>query len=124
MGSPEAELSVLLTDDAGIAELNETYLGRKGPTNVIAFPMREGDHADISPNLLGDVVISLDTAQREAGALETDFSERFKELLIHGILHLFGFDHETDEEEAKIMEERTEALLSSLEPIDLECREG
>jgi probable rRNA maturation factor len=109
---PDAELSILIVDDPQIAVLNEEYLGRTGPTNVIAFPMQEGPFADISPNLLGDVVISVETSDREAkdGGIPTE--ERFLELLIHGILHLMGYDHENDEAEAKRMEEKTRDLMA------------
>lgn len=120
LGSPEGELSVLLLDDAAIAELNQQYLDRQGPTNVIAFPMQEGEFSEINPGLLGDVVISLDTAEREAEAIGANIAERFKELLIHGVLHLFGYDHETDRDEARRMEEKTEALLAEIEPIGME----
>ena len=111
LGCPEGELSILIVDDPRIAALNRQYLNRMGPTNVIAFPMREGEFSQISPGLLGDVVISIDTAQTEgeAGGISTE--ERFVELLVHGILHLFGYDHETDEAEALRMEEKSQALL-------------
>lgn len=111
MDCPDAELSILIVDDSQIATLNKDYLKRSGPTNVIAFPMREGDFSDISPNLLGDVVISVDTAEREAHAAKILPEKRFLELLIHGILHLLGYDHETDEEEALHMEEKTRELM-------------
>jgi len=109
----------LLTDDTEIAELNDRYLNRRGATNVIAFPMTEGEFGDINPDLLGDVVISLDTAAREAQEIEASFENRFKELLIHGILHLFGYDHETNEEDAREMEEKREALLEIIQSIEL-----
>lgn len=102
----------MLVDDPHIAELNETYLQRQGPTNVIAFPMREGDHSDIHPELLGDVVISMDTSAREAGEAGIDAGTRFDELLVHGILHLFGYDHVHTEEEAEIMEAKSRELLA------------
>jgi probable rRNA maturation factor len=66
LGYPDAELSILIVDDQQIGQLNRQYLNRKGPTNVIAFCMRQGQFSDIAPNLLGDIVISADTAQREA----------------------------------------------------------
>ncbi|HSO19438.1 MAG TPA: rRNA maturation RNase YbeY, partial [Desulfosarcina sp.] len=88
LGYPDAQLSILIVDDAQIAELNRTYLNHAGPTNVIAFPMQEGPFADITPDLLGDVVISADTARREADDAGMAFVERFDQLLIHGILHL------------------------------------
>jgi probable rRNA maturation factor len=108
---PEGELSILIVDDPRIAELNQQYLNRMGPTNVIAFPMREGDFSQTSPGLLGDVVISIDTAEKEAelGGISTE--ARFLELLVHGILHLFGYDHETDETEALRMEEKSQEIL-------------
>lgn len=123
LGSPEGELSVLLLDDAAIAELNKQYLNRRGPTNVIAFPMGEGDFAEIQPELLGDVVISLDTAAKEAKELETSLPERFRELLIHGILHLFGYDHETAEADARTMEAKSEELLRKIREIAIEMQE-
>ena len=76
------------------------------------FPCRRGPFADISPNLLGDVVISVDTAEREAMAAEIPFQERFFELLIHGILHLSGYDHVTNETDAARMEAKTQELLT------------
>mgnify|MGYP001138459399 FL=1 len=97
------------------------YLNRQGATNVIAFPMTEGEFGDINPDLLGDVVISMDTAAREAEAIEMTFENRFKELLIHGILHLFGYDHETDEADAREMEDKSEALLEMIQSIDLQA---
>jgi len=109
---PDGELSVLIVDDAHIAELNQTYLNHEGPTNVISFPMREGDYADIHPELLGDVVISMDTCAREADAAQILTEERFYQLLIHGILHLFGYDHIHSEEEAKVMETKSRELMA------------
>ena len=117
MGNPEAELSLLITDDAEIARYNAAYLKRKGPTNVIAFSMIEGEYTDISPGLLGDVVISADTAAREARDMSITTEERFTQLLIHGILHLLGYDHETSETEAEEMERKSEELLNIVEHL-------
>jgi len=111
LGSPDGELSVVILDDVGIAALNQAYLKRPGPTNVIAFPMREGPFSDIAPDLLGDVVISMDTAEREAKQAGIPFETRFMELLVHGILHLFGFEHETNPEEAGRMEQKSMEIL-------------
>lgn len=102
---------MVVVTDAEISELNEAYLNRKGATNVIAFPMREGDYSDICPQLLGDVVISVDTAQREAEAAGLFFEDRFTQLLIHGILHLVGYDHETNSDDEREMEEKSAALF-------------
>ena len=114
MDSPDAELSILLLDDPQIAVLNKTYLQREGPTNVIAFPMREGAFAEINPDLLGDVVISLETAEKEGLAAGISQEERLTELMIHGILHLFGYDHETSETEARRMEAKSRELLEQI----------
>jgi probable rRNA maturation factor len=117
LGSPEGELSIVIADDPQIQALNLQYLNRQGPTNVIAFPMRDGDFSNINPDLLGDVVISVDTADREAKDLGIQFDERFNFLLIHGILHLFGFDHETGEEDERTMEEKSEELFKLVKKI-------
>lgn len=104
-------------DDAEITEYNRSYLNREGPTNVIAFPMREGEFTELTPYLLGDVVISADTAEREGEAAGISAAERFDQLLVHGILHLFGYDHEQEEAEATRMEAKSEELLALLTEI-------
>lgn len=111
MECPEGELSILIVDDPQIAELNEQYLNRRGPTNVIAFPMQEGDFSNVSPHLLGDVVISIDTAEKEGKKSDISVQERFTQLLIHGILHLFGFDHEKSEEDFEKMDVKSNELF-------------
>jgi probable rRNA maturation factor len=120
LGNPDAELSIVLMDDPQIAELNQTYLDREGPTNVIAFPMKEGDFADVSPDLLGDVVISTDKTAAEAAELGISYRDRFDFLLIHGILHLMGYDHETSEADEKIMEAKTNELFALIKAIERE----
>ena len=108
---PDAELSILVVDDQQIAQFNRDYLNRKGPTNVIAFPMRAGRFSEITPNLLGDVVISAETAHREGQRAGLSMQVRFDQLLIHGILHLCGYDHENTKTEERRMEKKTEELL-------------
>jgi len=110
--SPDAELSLMIVDDAQMAELNQRYLKRNGPTNVIAFPMRAGDFSEITPNLLGDVVISAETARTEAEALGIPPARRLSELLVHGVLHLFGYDHEKSEKESGRMQQKNDELLA------------
>lgn len=110
MGCPEAELSLVLVDDAEISRLNRKYLGREGPTNVMAFPMRGGSFAGVNPHLLGDVVISAERAVAEAQAGRYTPEEMLDFYLIHGILHLLGFDHEGSAEEAARMEAKAEEL--------------
>lgn len=98
-----------------MAGLNQTYRNKTGPTNVLAFPMQEGDFAGINPEILGDVVISMDTAAREAGEMGLTLEQRFYFLLIHGVLHLFGHDHERGDAEAEEMDATTEALFKRIE---------
>lgn len=113
---------MMLTGDPEIAELNQRYLNRPGPTNVIAFPQQEGELAGLTPGLLGDVVVSLDTARREARENGLDPDQHLVRLLIHGLLHLLGHDHVHNEEEARAMEELTEKLLrDSAGPIKEEA---
>ncbi len=114
LGHPEAELSILLVDDPQIAAMNRAYLSREGPTNVIAFPMQEGRFAHLSPHLLGDVVISMDTAWREAQAAGLDLEERINQLVVHGLLHLCGYDHEQHAADARRMAAKSRQLLQAL----------
>jgi len=107
------ELSILFTDDAHIAELNSLYLGRDGPTNVLAFPM-SGDplSGDVDSGMLGDVVVSVDTAVNESKELGEPLEEIVYRLLIHGILHLLNYDHERSPEDAHIMQKEETRLLA------------
>jgi rRNA maturation RNase YbeY len=105
------ELSILFTDDAQIAELNERYLGRKGPTNVLAFPISNGSTGEIDSGMLGDIVISVDTAIRESKEEGVALRETIYRLLIHGILHLLNYDHERSLKDEKIMFKEEERLL-------------
>jgi probable rRNA maturation factor len=73
--------------------------------------MREGEFSHLSPQLLGDVVISTDTVAKEAQNSAMSMEQRFKELLVHGILHLFGYDHETSDQDARKMEKKNQELL-------------
>lgn len=115
LGSPDSELSVMIVDDRRISELNLQYLNRAGPTNVIAFPMQEGDYSGINPGLVGDVVISADTAAKESVRAAIDTHKRIDQLLVHGILHLFGYDHEKTEKEAREMEKKSDELMNLIE---------
>ena len=115
LGCPDGELSLLIVDDPQIERLNRKYLKRYGPTNVIAFPMQTGEFANVTPQLLGDVVISIETAAREGENAGSGLEKRFTQLLVHGVLHLFGYDHEKSEHEALEMENKSNELLKLLE---------
>jgi probable rRNA maturation factor len=111
----DSELSIVLVDDDQMSSLNKKYRNRRGSTNVLAFAMREGEFGDISPQLLGDVIISLPTAQREAEESGISLDNMISRLLIHGILHLVGFEHDRGEDAAREMEERSSELLAILD---------
>lgn len=116
MGYEQHELSVLITDNQEIKALNNTYRGKNKPTNVLAFPMQEGAFSSISPALLGDLVISADKAAQEAEEACITLDQRMSQLLIHGILHLIGYDHETGQNAAEKMESKSLELLRLIEP--------
>jgi len=108
----EGELSVLFTDDKRIAELNQHYLKRKGPTNVLAFPMLSGPPPNLASGMLGDVVISVDTAVSESRELGEPLQRTVDRLLIHGILHLLGQDHEVSSKQALRMRREENRLMA------------
>ena len=112
LGCNDKELSVLITDDSEIAELNHRYLAKVGPTNVLAFPMSGEAEFCGDPNMLGDIVISADTAKRESDSLGESLKLTMDRLLIHGLLHLLGHDHIHSEQEAEMMEEEEKRLLA------------
>jgi len=114
LGCHDAELSILITDDKHIAELNDRFLKRKGPTNVLAFPIREDDPIVPETSMLGDIVVSVDTAMRDAIKTGESLANMIDRLLIHGLLHLLGYNHENSEE-AWRMEEETQRLLAVAE---------
>jgi probable rRNA maturation factor len=108
------ELSILLCDDATIRELNRRYRKKNKATDVLAFPMQEGPGPAGHPGLLGDVVISLPTATRQAAEHDRPIIQEVTFLLAHGLLHLLGYDHASKREERE-MKARTEGLLASVE---------
>ena len=112
-GCPEAQLSILIVDDGMIQEINRDYLNKDRPTNVISFAMQEGEGSGVQPDLLGDVVISAETAARDADEANTTFESELYFLLLHGILHLLGYDHERGTQaEAQRMEAREQEVFS------------
>ncbi|HEX9024594.1 MAG TPA: rRNA maturation RNase YbeY [Geobacteraceae bacterium] len=116
LGFPDSELSVAIVGDRSIRRINREFLGRDKSTNVISFAMQEGEFTGVNPQLLGDVVISAATCAREAAEGEIPFTSRLHFLLLHGILHLLGYDHErSGEEEARRMEEKEREMVALLE---------
>ena len=96
--SRSQEVGLILTDDAEIQALNRDYREKDKPTDVLAFAMREGEAAGLDPGLLGDVIISVETAARQKRRRTLEDEVLF--LWSHGLCHLLGYDHRTDAEEA------------------------
>lgn len=111
LGLCDVELGILFVDNATIQELNRHYLGRNRPTNVIAFPMEGGEFSAFNPFLLGDVVISVETAYHQARDFSLTRAQTLILLMIHGILHLAGYDHERSKKRAREMERKERELL-------------
>jgi probable rRNA maturation factor len=116
LGLSRAELSVMLTNDAGIHALNAKHRRKDKPTDVLAFPMDEQAPGPSGFRLLGDVVISLDTAFRQARERRRPPMAEVIHLLSHGLLHLVGYDHRTDAEERRMDEAAAKLLEASLAP--------
>ncbi len=95
----KAPLSVVLVSDRRIAEMNEKYRNKKGPTDVLSFSYDD-------PEYLGDIIISVETAKRQAEEMGHSLERELKVLLIHGFLHLLGYDHETDNGEMRELERK------------------
>lgn len=110
----EAELSVLLCDDETIRELNRRYRKKNKPTDVLAFPMQEGPGPSFDTGVLGDVVISLPTAARQAVQRDRPIIQEVTFLLAHGLLHLVGYDHATAPEERE-MTAKTRDLMAAVD---------
>jgi len=103
LGLLEAELSLLFVNDLQIQVLNRRYLRRDKPTNVLAFPMRKGEFSTLHPHLLGDLVISVETAKRQSNRFGLDEMEMVILLMVHGVLHLIGYEHEGTKKGAREM---------------------
>ncbi len=113
----EAELAIVLTDDAHIQKLNHEWRGFDKPTNVLSFPVNETGLGQPAPLLLGDIVIAYETMKREAAEQGTPFLHHLSHLTVHGFLHLQGYDHEV-EAEAETMEALERQILARLDIPD------
>ena len=114
----EVELSILLTDNTTIAELNGQWRGKSGPTNVLSFSTEPNAHMPGSsptgaPVMLGDVAIAFETLMAEAHAIGVAPEDHLRHLVVHGVLHLCGYDHENDAD-ADRMESREIDILETL----------
>ncbi len=109
----DCELSILLTDDDQIQKLNRIYRKKNRATDVLAFSQNEGEHADRGGRLLGDVVVSIPTARKQAGAAKRDLASELTMLLAHGLLHLLGWDHDTPESDRRMRAETRRLCIAA-----------
>ncbi len=100
-----SELSLSLLDDEAMARLNEKYRGKRGPMDVLSFSLMEGAYNELRGGMLGDVIVSLDTAARQAKRGRRSLDEEVLRLVIHGTLHLLGHDHQEDAEARRMRAE-------------------
>lgn len=105
----EADLSIVLTDDAQLHGLNREYLGIDAPTDVLSFPASETD-PDTARRYLGDILISVPRAEEQARAAGHALDAEVQLLVVHGSLHLLGYDHAEDEEKADMWQTQAEVL--------------
>ncbi len=115
----EGDVTVMITNDATVADLNQQFLGKEGPTDVLSFPAMDDDSdfvlpaAAVEAPYLGDIIIALPFTQRQAGRLGRPLQDELALLVVHGALHLLGYDHATPEEKAE-MWDRQNAILHGL----------
>ncbi len=116
-GAATVELGLTLADDDTVRALNRDHRGQDKPTNVLSFPLVEGDgfepEAAGAPLLLGDVILAYGTVAREAAEQGKSLTDHTVHLVVHGVLHLLGLDHQSDDE-AEAMERLETAILSKL----------
>jgi probable rRNA maturation factor len=111
----EAEIAVMLTDDAGMRTLNSNWRGIDKPTNVLSFPALPASPGgpDDAPRMLGDIAIAYQTTRKEADDEQKPFDHHLSHLAVHGFLHLIGYDHEKDDD-AEAMETLEQEILAHL----------
>ena len=114
-------ISLLFVDDEEIREINRHYLSRDYPTNVISFSLTEGEFGDINPNILGDIVISAETAFKDAEKSGIAFNDELAFLMIHGVLHLLHYNHENaGEANTLTMKKKEQELFYMLKGYEIQ----
>jgi probable rRNA maturation factor len=111
----DKEISLSFVDNNEIRKINKRYLNRDYSTNVITFSLTEGEFGNINPKILGDIVISVETALKDAEEAGIELTDELEFLMIHGMLHLLNYNHEnTSEDEAQKMERKEQEIFSIL----------
>jgi probable rRNA maturation factor len=113
LGDVESELSILFTDDAAMRKLNAEWRGKDKPTNVLSFPAFDLAPGDNPGPMLGDIVVAFETVAKESELERKSFDDHLRHLIVHGFLHLLGYDHENDTD-AEEMEAAERAILADM----------
>ncbi len=116
----DKEITLSFVDDEKIKQLNKQYLGKDRATNVLSFSLQEDEYGNINPQILGDIVISVETAQKDAIQGNLTIAQEIDFLIIHGLLHLLGYDHEnTTKKETSKMRKKERELFNSVNGSDI-----
>jgi len=127
LGKGQAEISVTLLSDRRIQALNKQYLGRNRPTDVLAFSQLEGEGGHLQPLCLGDVIIGTETALAQAKSLGHPLDQELDTLLVHGVLHLLGYEHTRTPSEAARMERIQKEIMKQIQnmfPAEIDDPQG
>ena len=108
------EVSILLLDDSQIRDINREYRGKDKPTDVLSFPMLDESSGNVQPQLLGDIVISVETAEKQARNRKCALYKELCILLIHGMLHLLGYDHELSKKNGEEMQKQEVTIFKGI----------
>jgi len=108
----DADVTIVFVSDRKMREINRTWRGKRGTTDVLSFPAHQDDFEKTAGLNLGDVIISVEQAARQASTNRLSFDEEIAQLILHGLLHLCGYDHETDNGEMNRLEVRLRRRLS------------
>ena len=114
LGLGEVEVSIVFCDNAFIHPLNRDYRGKDSPTDVLSFAQREGDFANPNDPVLGDIIISVEQTEAQAKSHQVSFTQELSLLLVHGLLHLLGYDH-IEDDEAEVMQAQEKVLLDAID---------
>ena len=115
LGCADKEISLSFVDDEKIKKLNIQYMGKDKATNVLSFSLLEGEYGNINPQILGDIIVSVETAQRDTLYGKLTIDQEIDFLIIHGILHLLGYNHEnTTKRETNKMQQKEKELFTTI----------
>ncbi len=122
LGLDDVEISLYLVGQRRSRYLNRLYRGIDKTTDVLSFAQIEDPQPSVQPSILGDIVLNLDQIKKQAIDNHVPFKDELRFMLVHGLLHLLGYDHERDRESAKKMRNKERKLLNALKELDRKCK--